>query len=83
MLVWLRAETLVAERCFAEAEPLLRKLAGMDGERDACPGLAYDRRIFEEFAYGALAMCCVGLGRWAEAAEWAWAGRDGAAAGKL
>ena len=70
LLVWLRAETLVAEKRFAEAEPLLRQLAAMDSERDACPELAYDRRIFEEFAYGALATCCFGLGRWAEAAEW-------------
>ena len=70
LLVWLRAETLVAERRFAEAEPLLRRLAAMDIERDACPTLAYDRRIFNEFAYAALATCCFGVGRWAEAAHW-------------
>lgn len=70
LLVWLRAQTLVGERCFTEAELLLRGLAAVDGEADACPELAYDRRIFEEFAYGALATCCFGLGRWAEAAEW-------------
>lgn len=70
LLVWLRAESLVAERRFEVAEPLLRGLASIDGERDACPDLAYDRRIFAEFAYLGLATCCVGAGRWAEAAEW-------------
>ena len=70
LLVWLRAETLVAERRFAQAEPLLRGLAAVDDERNACPDLAYDQRIFEEFAYAALATCCFGLGRPAEAADW-------------
>jgi tetratricopeptide (TPR) repeat protein len=70
LLVWLRAETLVAERRFAEAEPLLRGLAAKDDAVSACPDLAYDRRIFEEFAYAALATCCFGLGRPAEAADW-------------
>jgi tetratricopeptide (TPR) repeat protein len=70
LLVWLCAETLLAERRYSEAEPLLRQLEAIDGDRDAAPELAYDRRIFEEFAYGALAACCFGLSRWAEAADW-------------
>ena len=32
-------------------------LAAVDDERNACPDLAYDQRIFEEFAYAALATC--------------------------
>jgi tetratricopeptide (TPR) repeat protein len=70
LLTWRHAEMLVAERRFAEAEPILRGLAGTNVEGDAASDLAYDRRIFDEFAYGALATCCYALGRWAEAAEW-------------
>lgn len=70
LLVWLRAEALVARRGFAEAEPLLRELAEMDAEHDTAATLAYDRRIFTEYAYAALATCCGGLGQWAEAAVW-------------
>jgi tetratricopeptide (TPR) repeat protein len=70
LIVWLRAETLVARRAFADAEGLLRDLVAVDGEGTGCAGLAYDRRIFGEFAFGALATCCFELGRWAEAADW-------------
>ena len=70
LLDWLRAQGLLAERRFADAQPLLLELAAIDGERYACPALAYDRRIFDEFAYAGLGTCCFGLGRWSEAAAW-------------
>jgi len=70
LLVWLRASDLIARRRWADALPLLRELAAIEDERDACPTMAYDRRIFGEFAHVALGTCCAGLGRWTEAAAW-------------
>ena len=70
LVTWLRAETLVGERSFSEALPLLELLSALDADADVFPELSYDRRIFGEFAYAALAHAHAGLGRWGEAADW-------------
>jgi hypothetical protein len=70
LLVWQFAEMLMRERKFAQAEPILLGLVTGGADEHACADLAYDRRISGEFAFSALATCCCGLGRWAEAAEW-------------
>lgn len=70
LVTWLRAETLVGDRSFSAALPLLERLSAIDADDDVFPELSYDRRIFGEFAYAALAHAHAGLEHWGEAAEW-------------
>jgi tetratricopeptide (TPR) repeat protein len=69
-LQWLRARTLVDAGRFADALPLLERLATVDPEVEGGGVLAHDQRIFALFAYEALGLCCFRLGRFAASAGW-------------
>ncbi len=69
-LQWLRARTLADAGGFAEALPILERLAATDPEVAGGGVLAHDERIFGLFACEALGLCCFRLGRYAESARW-------------
>jgi len=69
-LQWVDASYRMARGRFEEAVVILERLAGIDGERFRDPKVACDKRIFGEFAFDALGLCCFRLGRHAESAAW-------------
>lgn len=67
LLWWVQAAALISVRRYEESLGLLDKLVSV--ELDSLPdeGVAYDRRIFGEFAQEARGVCLVALGRHAQA----------------
>lgn len=69
LLHWIAARHAMAEGRSEAALPLLRSLAAEDGERFYDPLIAYDKRLFGEFAQASLGVCYTRLGRHDAAAE--------------
>ncbi len=69
LLRWIAARHEMASGRPAAALPLLRALAAEDGERFYDPLIAYDKRLFGEFAQASLGVCYMRLGRHDLAAE--------------
>jgi glycosyltransferase involved in cell wall biosynthesis len=69
MLVWLAARMAMDQEDYSEAANLLEGLAAIDGDSFFDGGVAYDRRIFEVFAFESLGTCYFRLGRFADSAR--------------
>jgi tetratricopeptide (TPR) repeat protein len=70
LLIWIKAQVLMAERKLDEAIPLFERLAAIDPENLNPARLAYDARIFGVLSYEPLASCYFKMGRFAEAAAY-------------
>jgi tetratricopeptide (TPR) repeat protein len=66
--LWCRQE--IEERRFAAAIPPLERLAAVDPDTFVHPALAFDRRIFAEFAPALLGTCWLHAGDPARAVRW-------------
>lgn len=70
LLIWLDGRRLLAASRLEEAHRAFAALAAVDADTFADDGVAYDARIFGEWAADALGLCCFRLGRFAESAEY-------------
>jgi glycosyltransferase involved in cell wall biosynthesis len=68
LLWWVQAAALIAARRYEESLGLLDKLVRVELASLPDEGVAYDRRIFGEFAQEARGVCLAALGRHAQAA---------------
>lgn len=68
-LLWLDGRRLLAASRLEDAHRAFAALAAVDAETFTDDGVAYDARIFGEWAEDALGLCCFRLGRFAESAE--------------
>ena len=69
LLWWVHAAVLISARRYEEALALLDRLLAVDLASLPDEDVAYDARIFGEFAYEARGVCLFALGRFGEAAE--------------
>jgi glycosyltransferase involved in cell wall biosynthesis len=69
LLWWVQAAALISARRYSESLGLLEKLVSVELSSLPDEGVAYDRRIFGEFAQEARGVCLVALGRDAQAVE--------------
>jgi len=68
-LAWLRAKQYVQSGDYASAQPLFKRLAGLDPRQVESARLAYDATIFGAEAHAALGYCAFQLGNYAESAQ--------------
>jgi tetratricopeptide (TPR) repeat protein len=69
LLWWVEAIERLSERRYTEALELLDRLLAVDLAALPAEGVAYDERIFNEFAHAARGACLFRLGRYAEAQD--------------
>jgi glycosyltransferase involved in cell wall biosynthesis len=67
LLWWVQAAALISARRYEESLSLLDKLVRVELSSLPDEGVAYDRRIFGEFAHEARGVCLVALGRYTQA----------------
>lgn len=67
LLWWVQAAVLISARRYGESLGLLDRLVRVDVTALPDEGVAYDRRIFGEFAQEARGVCLMALGRYAQA----------------
>jgi len=68
-LAFLKGRTLMHEKRFEDAIPFFKQLVSRGKEKDFDDSVAHDRRIFDEYAFDALATCYFRLGEHSKASE--------------
>ena len=68
-LVFLKGRSLMQKAQFEDAIPFFKQLISRGEKQDFDDAIAHDRRIFDEYAYDALATCYFRLGEYTKASE--------------